>query len=272
MKLNIGENIRTLRKAMGVTQEQLAESMGVSFQAVSKWETGTALPDITLLPALAAYFGVTIDRLMSFDRREMEVDIEHICDEAFRYRETDPAKASAIIDAGLERYPGDDILMNNRLYSMDYTHETDAVIDLASRIIAKTDKVDVRYDALRFLAYAYHAKGDTKAAVDALEQVPELYFTKLSEMAFITEGEKKRTSAEKQLWISFEILLQMLWKLAECSEAEGDYANAAAYARRALRLIDAMKDEPKISGFETYRAFFMNNAGRLEKAAGNQEK
>lgn len=52
----IGNNIRLLRKAKGVTQEELAEAVHVSFQAVSKWENGGA-PDIDTLPALANFFG-----------------------------------------------------------------------------------------------------------------------------------------------------------------------------------------------------------------------
>lgn len=61
----IGDNIKLLRKAKGVTQEELAEAVHVSFQAVSKWENGGA-PDIGTLPALASFFGVSIDELMGF--------------------------------------------------------------------------------------------------------------------------------------------------------------------------------------------------------------
>lgn len=86
MRMNIGENIRELRKKRGITQEQLAERTGISFQAVSKWKTGASLPDITMAPVLSAYFGVTTDALLSFDRSEMERDIGRIVDEAFAYR------------------------------------------------------------------------------------------------------------------------------------------------------------------------------------------
>lgn len=62
----IGDNIRLLRKTKGVTQEELAEAVHVSFQAVSKWENG-GTPDIEILPALASFFGVSIDELMGFN-------------------------------------------------------------------------------------------------------------------------------------------------------------------------------------------------------------
>ena len=61
--INISENIRLLRSAKGVSQETVAQALGISMQAVSKWETGASLPDIMMLPRLAEYYGVTIDGL-----------------------------------------------------------------------------------------------------------------------------------------------------------------------------------------------------------------
>lgn len=63
MELKMGETIRELRKEKGISQEQLGAVLGVSVQAVSKWETQNSLPDIGLLPDLAAYFHISMDRL-----------------------------------------------------------------------------------------------------------------------------------------------------------------------------------------------------------------
>ncbi len=65
--LNIGKNIKKLRDERNITQQQLADAIGVSFQAVSKWECGTTLPDIAMLPAIASFFDVTIDELFKPD-------------------------------------------------------------------------------------------------------------------------------------------------------------------------------------------------------------
>ena len=67
MKLNIGENIRRLRRGADMTQEQLADKLGVSYQSVSRWENGTTYPDMEFLPALAGIFGVTVDELLGCD-------------------------------------------------------------------------------------------------------------------------------------------------------------------------------------------------------------
>lgn len=61
--MTIGKNIAALRKEHGLTQAQLGERLGVSNQAISKWEQGMNLPDVMLLPQIAKVFGVTIDRL-----------------------------------------------------------------------------------------------------------------------------------------------------------------------------------------------------------------
>ena len=60
--MNIGINIYTLRKEKKITQAQLAEKLGVSEQAISKWENNQCAPDVSLFPIIADYFGVSIDR------------------------------------------------------------------------------------------------------------------------------------------------------------------------------------------------------------------
>lgn len=71
--MDIGKKIRNLRLEKEVKQEELAEYLGVSVQAVSKWETQASVPDIGLLPGIAVFFGVTIDELFQLsDEAEFE--------------------------------------------------------------------------------------------------------------------------------------------------------------------------------------------------------
>ena len=71
--MEIGNQIKALRQRRGVTQEALAQHLGVTAQAVSKWERGAATPDIGMLPSISAYFGVTIDELFALsDDTRME--------------------------------------------------------------------------------------------------------------------------------------------------------------------------------------------------------
>ena len=72
MKLNFAENLRKLRRERGFTQEQLAEKMGVSFQTVSRWETGVVYPDIELLPAIAELFDSRVDELLGCTKEDKD--------------------------------------------------------------------------------------------------------------------------------------------------------------------------------------------------------
>lgn len=83
MEIQVGQNIRSLRHKRQVSQEDLAETMGVTVQAISKWETGKANPDILLLPKLAEYFEVTIDNLFYINEAEnmLPEDSAHILEQ-----------------------------------------------------------------------------------------------------------------------------------------------------------------------------------------------
>lgn len=71
--IQLGDKIKSLRLGKSMTQEQLAQKLGVTAQAVSKWESGVNLPDIQMLPELAVIFGVTIDDLFAMtDESRME--------------------------------------------------------------------------------------------------------------------------------------------------------------------------------------------------------
>lgn len=68
MKIKIGSTIKSLRKQKQISQKQLAEAIGVTAAAVSKWEKETCYPDLEHLPPLADFFSVTTDRLLNIAR------------------------------------------------------------------------------------------------------------------------------------------------------------------------------------------------------------
>ena len=64
MNLYLADKLKELRSQKNISQEKLAQYLNVSFQAVSKWENGNSYPDITLLPDIARFFGITVDELL----------------------------------------------------------------------------------------------------------------------------------------------------------------------------------------------------------------
>ena len=75
--MEMGKEIRRLRNDRGITQEALAAALNVTAQTVSKWECGTSMPDVQLLPEIAVYFGVTIDQLFAMAPEQQMERIEN---------------------------------------------------------------------------------------------------------------------------------------------------------------------------------------------------
>ena len=97
MKLNIGENIRRLRRSADMTQEQLADKLGVAYQSVSRWENGTTYPDMELLPALSSIFGVTVDELLGMEESRKKDRVIDRYDEYYELCAKDDAVPEAVV-------------------------------------------------------------------------------------------------------------------------------------------------------------------------------
>jgi len=110
MMNGIGDRLKELRKKNGLTQERLAESLGISYQAVSKWETGAASPDLSLIIPLARLFHISTDELLGYtaDRRE---ELENLWIQALRLGVQERLKIS---EAALKEYPNDQTFLHRR--------------------------------------------------------------------------------------------------------------------------------------------------------------
>ena len=81
VNVTLAENILKHRKKKGISQRELAKHLGVTYQAISKWETAKSAPDISILPALADAFGCNIDELFSREIK-IENDSEYILEDS----------------------------------------------------------------------------------------------------------------------------------------------------------------------------------------------
>lgn len=104
MQLSLSQNLIRLRKQRAITQEQLAEAMGVSFAAVSKWERGAATPELTTIAELADYFGVSVDALIGYQMQRSDKDSLIARLRAFRHDRSAP-DALETVEMALRRFP-----------------------------------------------------------------------------------------------------------------------------------------------------------------------
>jgi len=241
--IKLGEKIKSLRKQKNISQEVFASYLGVSFQAVSKWENGNTMPDITMIPAIASYFGVSTDELFDFNLFETEKEVKAICNEAYKYRFSDRVKSERILRDGLQRFPGNDVILNNLLYTLDYQTRADEVVTLCKTLIESTKDDSVKYDACRILASCYKENGQNDLVKPTLELIPEIYFTKLELMASLLDGEDSYKAAQKQKNISAENLIDMLIIAGKHLKAIGETEKAASQFRIALKVIDAFAED-----------------------------
>lgn len=235
----LGEQIKKLRKRKGVSQETLAQLLGVSFQAVSKWETGATMPDITLIPAMASFFGVSIDELFDYNTLENERQVDEICCAAVKIQHSDPFQAETILRDALKQFPANENLLTVLLYTLRLIPGREAdVIDVCNALIEHGKIEGVKCDVYRILAETYAAAGRQEEAASVLEQIPEFYFTKMECVAKLLTGERALNAAQFQMNLSANCAVEMLNIMADAYEAREAFEDAATCRRIASGILD----------------------------------
>ena len=195
MELNIGMNIKRLRLAKGLTQEQLAELLTISTAAVSKWEAKNTYPDITMLFPLAEIFGVTVDELLGYDEAKSKADVDKILAEYQRlYVEGRFAEGKELIVNARKKYPHDYRIMNKYMWdvaggsagndSKTLLKNKDELTQLCDCILEGCTQDDLRAEAINMKAKLLHAAGDTEAALEILSKLPAWHAPIMKEQLF----------------------------------------------------------------------------------------
>ena len=195
MELNIGMNIKRLRLAKGLTQEQLAELLTISTAAVSKWEAKNTYPDITMLFPLAEIFGVTVDELLGYDEAKAKADVDKILAEYQRlYVEGRFAEGKELIVNARKKYPHDYRIMNKYMWdvaggsagndSKTLLKNKDELTQLCDCILEGCTQDDLRAEAINMKAKLLHAAGDTEAALEILSKLPAWHAPIMKEQLF----------------------------------------------------------------------------------------
>jgi transcriptional regulator with XRE-family HTH domain len=178
MSGNFSNNFKTMRKQRNLTQKQIAETLGVSCQAVSKWETNSSYPDISLLPIIADYFGVSVDFLIGHDTSKRFEEIDNICmlaDNLFaenRYMEAIPMLREILI-----KHPGNEKLMYKLAWALSGTikeskENYEEAILLYQKILEISTDTEMRNKVSRDLMYRYSTKEEKDKALSYANVLP----------------------------------------------------------------------------------------------------
>ncbi|MCL2517776.1 MAG: helix-turn-helix domain-containing protein [Oscillospiraceae bacterium] len=174
--MNIGINIKKLRRERCITQEQLAEYLNISVSAVSQWECGKTAPDISQLPILANIFKVSADVILGInvdlkEKRIEEIYMSALHDSFDGYRE----RAFDKIKKGLEEYPDSYRLKSTLAYGFKNVYEWDdgltlrEIIFLCQKVI---DDNEIGMDAIELACYEYLKAGRLEEAERLAKSLP----------------------------------------------------------------------------------------------------
>ena len=174
MKMTIGANIKRLRAAKEITQEQLSVAMNVTCAAVSKWERGETYPDITLLQPLAYYFGVTLDELMGYDQEKIAADIDEVLAAYTAHLHDDEGRA--IITRAYRDYPNDYRVMHHYMWNIIggladnnptvLLSRKDELTTICNKILEGCTDDNLRLGAWNMKAKLLYAEGRTDEALE----------------------------------------------------------------------------------------------------------
>ena len=209
MELHIGRNIRRLRRERNLTQEEVAAHLGISFQAISKWERGDGYPDITLLPALARYFGASVDELLGMNelaQEERYADLNRQWEEnrlAGRHEEN-----VRLMRGALKEFPNDALLLVQLSSSLERLEGTDEEkrgwlresIAVQEQILRYGEDSEVRNATQFNICFAYMKNGEPEKAIAQAKKLPNLYKARENALvSLLPDGDEKTAAAKSAL-------------------------------------------------------------------------
>ena len=172
MDINIKDKLRVLRQQKNITQEELANQLGITKQSVGKWERGEGYPDITLLPRIALYFDVTVDELLGVDKARIEETINAYLEEGKQYEfDGDTKRELELWEKAYKEFPNDIRIMCKLMFAL--IHDKDErpipedkrkrVVELGETILNTSTDRDSRVSAIMCLCLAHSGIDDEKA-------------------------------------------------------------------------------------------------------------
>ena len=290
--MSFGQIVKKLRHDSDMTQEQLAEMLSISAQAVSRWENDAAMPDISLIPVLANLFEVTTDFLLGVDITQKTENIQKIINRSGEIGKNGyTAEAIEILRADLAEYPGSFELMSElagKLYI--HLHKTNGkeqdrlckeVTEICEYILANCTDEGPRMEAVQSLCYVYPMIGEYEKAEKLAEKMPNIYLSNTALRTRIYRGDRQFKAKCDHISLLISGAIRELLKLNTILD-NGEEALSAeellCVTEKAISLTDILCEDGDYGEYELYRCeaytyqFIMKQKNKMPDAVGSLEK
>ncbi len=272
MSISIAKTIKTLRARKGITQEELASYLGVTYQAVSKWERDEGYPDITMLPLIANFFEISTDELLGVDVTKKQEAIEKVIANANRfYKHGDLDNTRRILEDGLIKYPNAHRLLLELIqlkYESPYASRTEKQAVISSsivtleRILDESTDSTIRNFAAALLIRHYQYQGDRQKALKLAKCQADMNASSTILLCDLTEGDERLRHIQHTIRFTLEELNGLFSRL-------GDYTDENGYTldeKIAIRELGIRVNEA-VLGDEAHIGFGWNYWKRCEAIA-----
>lgn len=194
MKIELGKHLRELRRKNGNTQEQLANHLGVSVQAVSKWERAEGYPDISLLPVIASFYNVTVDELLGVGEAERKKRLAEYCEMGRILRQQGKTSERVKLWRDAQReFPNSTTVWHNLSFALqeeDPVINREEIVSLARRLLTESTQSGEYFGAVRNLCFASHCQGNMEEAKRYASMAGRYVGTENQLMIHILDGEE----------------------------------------------------------------------------------
>lgn len=270
--MNIAQKLKQLREQNGLTQEYLANYLGITYQAVSKWERGEGYPDITLLPVIANFFEVTTDELLCVDTSKKQTEVNKII-KNFKdyYSKGDLKNAKNVLEKGLAKYPNEHGLTLELIHlksQMQYdSRQTEKKVLTESvktlkRILSQSTDPHVRNYANILLIRHLTELDRNSEALELAKYQADMNSSSTVLMCDLTEGEERLKNIRDAIRLTVEELNGLISRLGDY-----DYDNGYTLKEKIELRELGIKCNELILADEAYVGFGWNYWRRCEKIA-----
>jgi len=211
MDINIAKTLIKKRKEKGITQDKIADYIGVSKASVSKWETGQSYPDITVLPQLATYFDISIDELMSYEPQMPKEGIRTIYLEISKKFTEEPFDEVMVYCRSLIKkyfscypllYQMSVVIVNNSSLANDKTVEViREAKGLFTKVRVESQNIELEKQSLYMEAMCMTLLGEANEVIDLLSDSNSLLMTPEALLASAYQMRGESVKAKKTLQV-----------------------------------------------------------------------